>query len=156
RAHWWCGVVIASSGMLSGILVLGVNAWMQLPVGFRLEAGRVVVTDPIAVFKRPIWFHMALHSTLSCYIAVAFAVAAVYAAARLRGRRDTYTRSAIRVALAVGAASAVAQPLSGDLLAKFVFQTQTAKFAAMEGQLRTQRAAPQRIGGWPDPGAGEA
>ena len=40
---------------------------------------------------------MALHSTLSCYIAVAFAVAAVYAAARLRGRRDAYTRSAILV-----------------------------------------------------------
>jgi cytochrome d ubiquinol oxidase subunit I len=38
-AHWWCGVVIAFSGILSGVLVLGVNAWMQLPVGFRLEAG---------------------------------------------------------------------------------------------------------------------
>ncbi len=155
RAHWWCGVVIAVSGMLSGILVLGVNAWMQLPVGFELESGRVVVTDPIAIFKRPGWFYMALHSTLSCYVAVAFAVAAVYAAAWLRGRRDAYTRSAIRVALAVGAASAVAQPLSGDLLAKFVFQTQPAKFAAMEGQFRTQRAAPLRIGGWPDPEAGE-
>ncbi|MBX6312842.1 MAG: cytochrome ubiquinol oxidase subunit I [Isosphaeraceae bacterium] len=153
RAHWWCGAVIALSGMLSGILVLGVNAWMQLPVGFRLEAGRVVVTDPIAVLKRPIWFYMALHSTLSCYIAVAFAVAAVYAAARLRGRRDASTRSAILVAMSVGAAAAVVQPLSGDLLAKFVFQTQKAKFAAMEGQFRTQRSAPLRIGGWPDPEA---
>jgi cytochrome d ubiquinol oxidase subunit I len=93
---------------------------------------------------------MALHSTLSCYIAVAFAVAAVYAAARLRGRRDAYTRSAIRVALAVGAMSAVLQPLSGDLLAKFVFQTQKPKFAAMEGQFRTQQSAPLRIGGLPD------
>ena len=155
RAHWWCGVVIAFSGILSGVLVLGVNAWMQLPVGFRLEAGRVVVTDPIAVFKRPIWFYMALHSTLSCYIAVAFAVAAVYAAARLRGRQDAYTRSAILVAMSVGAASAVVQPLSGDLLSKFVFQTQKAKFAAMEGQFRTQRSAPLRIGGLPDAEAQE-
>jgi cytochrome d ubiquinol oxidase subunit I len=120
-----------------------------------LEAGRVVVTDPIAVLKRAIWFYMALHSTLSCYIAVGFAVAAVYAAARLRGRRDDYTNSAIRVAMAVGAVSAVLQPLSGDLLAKFVFQTQKAKFAAMEGQFRTQRCAPLRIGGVPDPDAEE-
>src|SRR5262245_45998728 len=29
RSHWLCGIVIAVSGMLSGILVLGVNAWMQ-------------------------------------------------------------------------------------------------------------------------------
>jgi hypothetical protein len=44
-------------------------------VGFRMEAGRVVVTDPIAIFTRPGWFYMAQHSTLSCDIAVAFAVA---------------------------------------------------------------------------------
>jgi cytochrome bd ubiquinol oxidase subunit I len=154
RAHWWCGVAVAVSGMLSGVLVLGVNAWMQQPVGFALESGRVVVTDPVAIFKRPGWFYMALHSTLSCYIAVAFLVAGVYAADWLRGRRDAAPRSAILAAMAVGAITAVAQPLSGDLLSKFVFQTQPAKFAAMEGQFRTERAAPLRIGGWPDADAG--
>lgn len=153
-AHWWCGVVIAVSGMASGVLVLGVNAWMQLPVGFELDAGRITVTDPIAIFKQPGWLYMAVHSTLSCYIAVGFAVAAVYAAAWLRGRRDEYVRSAMLMGLAVGAVSAVLQPLSGDLLAKFVYQTQKAKFAAMEGQFQTQRFAPLRIGGWPDPDAG--
>ena len=150
-AHWWCAVAIAVSGMLSGILVLGVNAWMQLPVGFELDGDRVVVSDPIAIFKQPGWFYMAVHSTLSCYIAVAFAVAAIYSVAWLRGRRDAYTQTAIRVAMAVGAISAIAQPLSGDLLAKFVYRTQPAKFAAMEGQFRTERHAPLRIGGWPDP-----
>lgn len=154
-AHWWCGVVIAFSGMISGVLVLGVNAWMQLPVGFEVEAGRAVMTDPIAIFKRPVWFHMALHSTLSCYIAVSFAIAAVYAKSWLRGRRDSGTRSAILVAMAVGAIAAVLQPVSGDFLAKFVFKTQPPKFAAMEGQFRTEKSAPLRIGGWPDPDAGE-
>ncbi len=55
----------------------------------------------------------------------------------------------------VGALSAILQPLSGDFLAEFVFQTQPAKFAAMEGQFRTERSAPLRIGGWPDTEAGE-
>ena len=151
-AHWWCGVVIAASGMISAIMILGVNAWMQLPIGFRLEDGRVVVTDPIAISgKSQGWLTMAVHSTLSCYIAVAFAVAAVYASARLLGRRDAYTRSAIRIAMLVGAVSALLQPMSGDFLAKFVFQTQKPKFAAMEGQFRTERRAPLRIGGWPRP-----
>lgn len=154
-AHWLCGVVVAVSGMLSGALVLGVNAWMQLPVGFHFDAGHVVVTDPIAIFKQPRWFHMAVHSTLSCYIAVSFAVAAVAAAAWLRGRRDTATRSAIVVAMSVGALTAFLQPVSGDALAKLVFRTQPAKFAAMEGQFRTQRYAPLRIGGWPDTKAEE-
>jgi cytochrome bd ubiquinol oxidase subunit I len=153
--HWWCGVAIAVSGMASGILVLGVNAWMQLPVGFEAEGRRVTAADPTAIFFEPGWFHMAVHSTLSTFIAVGFAVAALYARAWQKGRRDEYVRSAIVVSMAVGGVSALLQPLSGDFLAKFVFRTQPAKFAAMEGQFRTERFAPLRIGGWPDTDAGE-
>lgn len=152
--HWLCGVAIAVSGMLSGILVLGVNAWMQLPVGFTLENGNVVVTDPIAIFRQVGWVHMAIHSTLACAMAVAFAVSAVYARAALRGTTDDYVRSAIRCSMLIGAIAALLQPLSGDLLAKFVFKTQPVKFAAMEGQFETQKSAPLRIGGWPDSDAG--
>lgn len=151
RAHWWAGVIIAIAGATSGVLVLGVNAWMQRPVGFVLdEAGQILVTDPMAVFKQYGWFVMALHSTLSCYIAVSFAVAGIYAWGWLKGHRDAYHLSAIRVAMAVGAVTALLQPISGDLLAKFTHRTQPAKFAAMEGQYETQRGAPLRIGGWPN------
>src|SRR4051812_37049153 len=69
-AHWWCGVVVAVSGMLSGILVLGVNAWMQVPVGFEMADGVVTSTRPLAIFGTYAWWTMALHSTLSCYISV--------------------------------------------------------------------------------------
>ena len=154
RAHWWCGLGIAVTGTASGILVLGVNSWMQQPVGFDVVNGQVVVTDPAAILKRYGWLVMAVHSTLACTTAVAFAVAAVYASGWLRGRRDAYHRSALRAAMLVGGVSAVLQPLSGDGLAKFVFQTQHAKFAAMEGQFATQGHAPLRIGGLPDPRAG--
>lgn len=155
RAHWLCGVVIATTGMLSGIFVLGVNAWMQQPVGYEMEAGRVVVTDPIAIFKQPLWFYMAWHSTLACYVSVAFAVAGWYAYLALKGKRDAYVRSALLAAMLLGGVCAFLQPLSGDLLAKFVFKTQPVKFAAMEGQFKTERNAPLRIGGWPDEEARE-
>lgn len=150
RAHWWCGVVIAVSGMLSGVFVLGVNAWMQQPVGFEWDGDRVTVTDPIAIFKQPLWFYMAWHSTLACYLSVAFAVAGWYAWRALRGQHDARISTALAVALLVGGISAFLQPLSGDLLAKYVFKTQPAKFAAMEGQFVTQTYAPLRIGGIPD------
>lgn len=149
-AHWWCGVVIALSGMLSGVFVLGVNAWMQQPVGFELQEGTVTVSDPYAIFRQPLWFHMGGHSTLACYMAVSFAVAGWYAWRALRGRRDPYARAALVTAMLVGSVCAILQPLSGDMLAKRVFQTQPVKFAAMEGQFVTQKSAPLRIGGWPD------
>lgn len=149
-AHWWCGVAIAVSGALSGVLVLGVNAWMQQPVGFTLDEGQVMSANPLAIFREPRWWSMAWHSTLACYMSVAFAVAGWYACRWLRGRRDAYTRAGLIVAMAVGGVCAVLQPLSGDMLAKSVFRHQPVKFSAMEGQFKTERYAPLRIGGWPD------
>jgi len=78
-AHWLCGIVIAISGAASGILVLGVNSWMQQPVGLHMENGQLVSADPFAVFTQYGWIMMGLHSTLACYAAVGFAVAGVYA-----------------------------------------------------------------------------
>jgi len=54
------------------------------------------------------------------------------------------------LALSVGVPAAVAQPLSGDLSARVVAETQPVKLAALEGQWETERGAPLRIGGWPD------
>ncbi len=150
-AHWWCGVVIAVSGAASGILVLAVNAWMQQPVGFVLDAvGRVISTDPFAIFRSYTWYVMWVHSTLACYVAVSFGVAAYYAVTWLRGQRDAYQRSAIVVCLAVGGVGAFLQPISGDFLARFVYRTQPAKFAAMEGNFVTRSHAPMHLGGYPD------
>jgi len=159
RAHWWCGVAVAVSGVLSGVLVLATNAWMQHPVGFTLsQAGMPVDIDPVAVFTNPAFPLMAVHSTLSTYQAVGFAAAGTYAWALLRGRRPDrrrYHHLAISIAMTTGGFAAVAQPVVGDLLAKRAHVHQPAKLAAMEGQFRTERRAPLRIGGLPDPGARE-
>jgi len=147
RAHWYCSIVIACSGAISGILVLGVNTWMQLPVGFTLSpSGIVTVTDPVAILKRFGWFAMALHSTLSCYMSVGFAGAGIYAIALLRNPKSTYAKSALRICMSVAAIAGILQPLSGDSLAKFVFQTQPVKFAAMEMNYETQSHAPLHVG----------
>ena len=45
----------------------------------------------------------------------------------------------------------LAQLLACDLLARQAADVQPAKLAALEGQFRTERGAPLRIGGWPDP-----
>lgn len=147
RAHFLTAIPVALSGVLSGILVVAVNAYMQYPA---LDALGQPRTDPLAPFQSPAWFHMSLHSSLSCYIATGFAAAGVYALGILRGRNDDYHRSAIRIALAVAAIAAVLQPLSGDLSARKVAELQPAKLAAAEALFETQRGAPLVVGGWPD------
>jgi cytochrome d ubiquinol oxidase subunit I len=152
--HWLAGLPVAISGAASGILVVGANAWMQTPSGFDLVDGKPVNIDPLAPFLNPSWFQMALHSTLSCYIAVGFAVAGVYAVGMLRGRRDRYHRSALTISLSLATITAIMQPISGDFLAKRVGETQPAKLAAMEAHFETMRGAPLNIGGIPDPETG--
>ena len=149
--HWLCAGVVAASGFASGVLVLAVNTWMQLPVGFTLDAtGRVIATDPLAIFKTYAWVTMSVHSSLACYESVGLAMGAVYALAWLRGRRDAYCKSAILISLAIGGSAAILQPISGDAIAKFVYRTQPAKFAAMEAQFKTMSHAPLHLGGIPD------
>lgn len=165
RAHWWTGVPVAVSGLLSGILVVAANAWMQAPVGIAVDGGAptdvvpaagsgwgpLPMSDPLAVFRTPSWLHMSLHSSLSCYIATGFAVAGVYAVGMLRGRRDPYHRAGLGIAMAVASATALLQPISGDLSARAIAEYQPAKLAAAEAHFETAAGVPLTIGGIPTP-----
>jgi len=150
RIHWLCGFPVALSGLASGVLVLSANAWMQSPTGFELVGGQPTNIDPVKALFNPAWGVMALHSTLSTYIASAFAVSAVYAFAILRGKSEKYYQRALNIAMAVAAISALLMPLSGDASARSVAIRQPAKLAAMEGLFHSERGAGLSIGGWPD------
>ncbi|MBP2685053.1 MAG: cytochrome bd ubiquinol oxidase subunit [Deltaproteobacteria bacterium] len=88
--------------------------------------------------------------TLAAFAASGFAVAGIHAYRLLREPRNGFHRVALGIALSVGGVAAVLQPVSGDMSARFVARNQPVKLAALEGQFRTQRGAPLRIGGLPD------
>jgi cytochrome d ubiquinol oxidase subunit I len=150
RAHWFAGLIIAASGVLSGIFVVTANAWMNSPTGFRLEGGRPVDIDPVAAMLGPASFSQTLHMTLAAYASVGWAVAAIHAFALRRVPDSDFHRRAYGIALVFAAIGSVLQIVSGDLSAKFVAQWQPVKLAAMEGQFETERGAPLRVGGLPD------
>src|SRR3989442_14402173 len=43
--HWISGIIVAGSGMLSGVFVVTVNAWMNAPTGFEVTDGRVTRSE---------------------------------------------------------------------------------------------------------------
>jgi cytochrome d ubiquinol oxidase subunit I len=151
RAHLAAGIVVAVSGAASAAFVVLVNAWMNAPVGFHsAEGGRLTGIDPIAGMQSPAAFPQAIHMLLAAYAATGMAVAGIHAWLLLKGSAPEFHRRALTVALMVGAPAALLQPLSGDLSARVVAITQPIKLAALEGQWDTERAAPLRLGGWPD------
>ena len=150
RAHLAAGIIVAVSGALSGIFVVIANAWMNAPRGFDLVDGRAVNIDPIAAMANRAAFSQTLHMTLAAYAATGLAVAGVHAYMLRRNAASPLHRRALRVALMVGVPAAILQPISGDISARMVADVQPVKLAAMEGQFKTQRGAPLRIGGVPD------
>jgi cytochrome bd ubiquinol oxidase subunit I len=155
RAHLVAGVLVALSGALSGIFVVIANAWMNSPTGFEIIDGKPANIDPFAAMLNPMAFSQTLHMTLAAYAATGFVVAGIHAFLLLRDRKNLFHRRALTIALLVGGVAALLQPLSGDLSARAVAINQPVKLAALEGQFKTERGAPLRIGGIPDEAAGE-
>src|SRR5438876_6509550 len=147
--HWFSGVVVALSGIFSGIFVVTANAWMNSPAGFKIVDGKIADLDPIAAMLNPASFHEVVHMTLAAFVATGFMVAAVHAFFLLRDRKNPFHRAALGLALAVVCLSTPLQILSGDLSARAVARLQPAKLAAMEAHYRTQAGAPLVIGGIP-------
>ncbi|HYR96547.1 MAG TPA: cytochrome ubiquinol oxidase subunit I [Candidatus Binatus sp.] len=152
-AHLAAGAIVAVSGALSGFLVVCANGWMNTPTGFTLIDGRATDVRPLAAMWNPMAVPEAVHMVLAAYAATGFAVAGIHASRLRHERSNVFHRRALAVALAVGGVAAVLQPLAGDVLARAVARRQPAKLAALEGLFVTQRGAPLRIGGLPDPSA---
>jgi len=154
-AHLFAGIVVAVSGVMSGIFVVIANAWMNTPAGFRLVDGNAVDVRPFAAMANAAAFSQTLHMTLAAYAATGLTVAGIHAFSILRGNPSPFNRRALAIALSLGAPAAILQPLSGDVSARMVAENQPAKLAALESHFETQRGAPLHIGGWPDVDARE-
>ncbi len=148
--HWFTGVVVGVSGLVSGILVVAANAWMNSPAGFDFVNGKYTNIDPVKAMFNDAWFSEGLHMCIAAFAATGFAVAGVHALMILRGRNKVFHARAFRIAAVFASAAAVLQPLSGDHSAKSVAARQPAKLAAMEGLFKTQTHAPLLLGGIPD------
>jgi cytochrome d ubiquinol oxidase subunit I len=149
-AHLYAGIVVAVSGVLSGIFVVIANAWMNTPAGFTMVGGKAINVRPIAAMANAAAFPETLHMTLAAYAATGLTVAGIHAIIILRGNTTAFHRHALALALMLGAPAAILQPISGDLSARNVARYQPAKLAALEAHFQTQRGAPLHIGGWPD------
>jgi len=155
RVHFAVGIPIVVSGFTGSFWVLGVNAWMNNPVGFTVVNGRVTDPKPWQALLAPNLGHELTHMYLAGYMVTGFIVAGVYAAARLRGRRDLYHRTGLVVALSFAAFASAAQGLAGDWAGRRVAESQPVKLATFEGLPRTEKGAPFTIGGFYDAGRDE-
>jgi cytochrome d ubiquinol oxidase subunit I len=148
--HWFTGVVVGISGLVSGILVVAANAWMNSPAGFDYANGKYTNIDPIKAMFNDAWFSQSLHMSLAAFAATGFAVAGIHAFMILKKKNVLFHAKAFKIAAVFAAVAAILQPLSGDHSAKDIAKRQPAKLAAMEAHFHTDSTSALIIGGIPD------
>ena len=151
HAHLAAGIIVALSGIVSGVVVVMANGWMNTPRGFTLAGDRLINIDTVAALLNPSGLLQAPHMIIAAFASTGFAVAGIHAFLLLRHPNNAFHATALKIALWVGCVSAILQPLSGDLLAKQVARFQPLKLAAFEAQVDTQAGASFRLGGIWDP-----
>ena len=146
RAHLLAGIVVAVSGAASAVFVLMVNAWMNTPTGVTMAAGRIVAVDPVAGMLSPAAFPQALHMVLAAYAATGLAAAGVHAWMLRRGATRGFHLRPPTVAPWGGPPAALLQPLSGDISARLVAETQPQAGGPRGSSSPARRAAaPRRL-----------
>jgi cytochrome d ubiquinol oxidase subunit I len=144
--HFWTGVPIVITGILGSVSVVAANAWMNAPTGYTLDdQGAVVDVDPVRVIFNESMPWQAAHMVVAAYLVGGCLVASVYAFAMLRGRRDRYHRLGFTIAFTVAAIAAPVQMGVGDGLARWVYQNQPVKFAAIELVPETSSDVPETL-----------
>jgi cytochrome d ubiquinol oxidase subunit I len=145
--HFWTGVPIAVSGIFGAMSVVAVNSWMNQPGGFTERGGRLTSVDPWQVFFNHAAAYEMPHMILAAYMVAGFAVAGVYAAGILRGRRDRYHYTGFAIPFVTAAVLTPFQIAVGDTAARAIAQDQPVKFAAMEYVARTSADVPEYLAG---------
>jgi cytochrome d ubiquinol oxidase subunit I len=147
RRHLAMLIPMGVSGVVGTFCVVAVNAWMNMPTGFRIVNGAVTDVNPWrAMFNDGVWLQF-LHMWVGAFMLVGFMVSAVYAAGLLRGRVDAHHRLGFIVPFSFATVAALAQPLIGHILGMRVADSQPSKLAAFELATTTENSAPLRLGG---------
>jgi cytochrome d ubiquinol oxidase subunit I len=136
RYHFMAAVAVALGSWLSGYFILVTNAFMQHPVGHRIEAdGSLGIASFRDYLLNPWGWVQFAHNQMAALVTGSFVVASIGALYALRGLHPIQARLYLRAGTFVGliASLLVAFP-TGDQQAKMVGRHQPVTLAAMEGR----------------------
>ncbi|QBJ93977.1 cytochrome ubiquinol oxidase subunit I [Streptomyces seoulensis] len=146
-AHFWSGVPVALASIGGAGAVIAANSWMNQPGGITMRGGKVVDVRPGEVFFNNAFWLQFWHMLLAAYIVAGFVVASVYAVGMIRGRRGHYQKLGFLISFITAAVALPVQIFVGDTIARQVFDSEPAKFAAIELLPTTGTHVPETLGG---------
>jgi cytochrome d ubiquinol oxidase subunit I len=150
KVYWLSAFLVFFASHLSGLWIIIANSWMQTPAGFRMEAGRAVLTDFFQAAFNPSTVVRFVHTILGGWITGSLLAAAIAAWYLLKGKVREKADVLLKASLAVFIVAAVLQLGSGHVHSVQVTRTQPEKMAAFEALWETRTNAPFTVFGIPD------
>jgi len=133
--------LVAIGSTLSAFWILVANSFMQSPVGFVEENGRLVMQDFGALLSNPYVWGQFPHTILSGFTTGAFFVLGISAYHILRRKQTELFERSFKIAAVFGIISIFLVTLVGHNQAQRMVHLQPMKIAAAEGLLETENPA---------------
>jgi len=135
--------ITAAGTILSAYFILAANAFMQNPVGYKLDParGRAELTDLWAVLTNKVALAAFPHTIFGCFMVSAGLIIAVAAWHLSRNRNLETMRPALKFGLWMMVIAGVGSVISGDQLGLAMVETQPMKMAAAEALYKTSTGA---------------
>jgi cytochrome d ubiquinol oxidase subunit I len=135
--------IVAIGTILSAYFIIAANAFMQNPVGYKLNEvrGRAELTDIWAVLTNKVALAAFPHTIFACFMVSAGLIISVAAWHLARNQNLDTMRPALKFGLWAMVGAGALTVLSGDQLGLAMVQTQPMKMAAAEALYKTSTGA---------------
>ncbi|MFE9429070.1 cytochrome ubiquinol oxidase subunit I [Kitasatospora sp. NPDC006697] len=156
KLHCACIWIVAVGTVLSGYFILAANSWMQHPVGYTIDpvTKKARLTDIGRVLFQNTTLVQGFHTLTAAFLTgaafmVGIASYHLWKAKRRPERADrrqvASMRTSLRLGLVMTVIAGLGTAVSGDTLAKVMFEQQPMKMASAEALWDTQAPAPFSI-----------
>ncbi len=135
--------MLAMGAVLSSFWILCNNSWMQVPVGYKIIAGRIIPTDWTAIVLGPVFLARWLHMLLATFLTTAMCIISTGAWYVLRDVHRAEARVMLNWGLVITAVLMIVQIIIGDINGKHMYTYQPAKFAAVEARWHPEQPGSQ-------------
>ncbi|MFJ7421852.1 cytochrome ubiquinol oxidase subunit I [Streptomyces uncialis] len=144
KIHLACIWMVAIGTILSAYFILAANSWMQHPVGYRINeaVGRAELTDFWAVLSQNTTLTQVAHTLTAAFLTGGAFMVGVSAFHLVKKKHIPVMKTSLRLGLITVAVAGLLTAVSGDRLAKVMFEQQPMKMAAAEALWDGQTNAP--------------
>jgi cytochrome d ubiquinol oxidase subunit I len=148
--HFMSAIVVAVGTLFSTFWILSVNSWMQTPAGYRIDDGRFLPVDWLAIIFSPSFPTRLGHTVVGFYITTGFVVLSVAAWYLRRERFIAEARLMMSGTLWLLLVLVPAQIVLGDASGLVTLEHQPVKLAAIEAHWDTESRFPLILFAIPD------